>query len=361
MTGSAWARFREHRWLPQATVAVLAAAVIAGFVLVRAERREWNNEDALARACGGVLPREAVRGLLPDDEWWRVRAAPGPRDLTDCGVGGEEGAALRVTAVPVLDAPLKGVRVEDLTGDPYERAPGWSEEYERADAQTVVACPAGLPGVPRPVTSFRVHGTLSGDEAGADTVDEVGLAVAAVANRLRERYGCGGAPVRPADVRPAPRPDDEAEDAAGKKGEAEACGWFRPAYLGAGWRPTGQPADGAAHAWARACWTGALKGARTVGVTSASWWGEVLPEARTAYGRELAALDAAAAPPKNGRTATLAAWAESRCAGGPALHRVSLTAKEPAGLPAQADALLRRYLDAAHGCRDTRILGKVWS
>ncbi|MEU6976119.1 MULTISPECIES: hypothetical protein [unclassified Streptomyces] len=355
MDDSAWARFRRHRRLPQATLVLLAAALIAGFVLVRAERRTSHDTDVLARACGGVLPRDAVRGLLPEDEWWDERSGPGPRGLVSCGVGADEGR-LEVTAVPVLEAPLKGVRIEHVTGDPYEHAPRWDGDYRLADATTTVACPGGLPGYPRPVTGFRVYGSLSGDATDDLPREAVAPAVAAVANGLRADHHCGGAPVRAADVKPF---RDAGSEEDGKDTRA-ACGWFSPASLGPGWKPTGQADDGAAHTGARGCETGGLKGARSIGVTSASWWGELLPEVRTEYGHELATAGRSTPPPGTGRRSyTVAAWAEARCADGPALHRVSVTAQERDGLADRADTLLGRYLEAAH-CRDTKSLGTVW-
>ncbi|MGO4635466.1 hypothetical protein AB4225_31730 [Streptomyces sp. 2RAF24] len=364
MDSSAWARFRRHRWLPQATLVLLAAALITGFVLVRAELRARHNADALARACGGVLPRDAVRGLLPDAHWWDERSGPGPRGLVSCGVGvdepgGDEDVRLDVAATPVLETPLQGVTVEHVSGDPEARTPRWADDYRRADATTTVACPRGLPGYARPVTAFRVYGTLStvGDAAPPGWLARIGEAVAAVANDLRAAHRCGGSPVRPADVRPVPRtePDSDAD----AKDTRAACGWFRPAYLGPGWQPTGQPDRGATHPGARACVSEGLKGRQTLGVTSASWWGELLPEVRTEYGHELAVAGRGSAPRADRRAYTVAAWAEARCADGPALHRVSVTGKERDGLADRAGALLGRYLEAAH-CRDTKTLGTVW-
>ncbi|MEV7278023.1 hypothetical protein [Streptomyces sp. NPDC093111] len=368
MDDSAWARFRRHRWLPQATLVLLAAALITGFVLVRAERRAGHNADVLARACGGVLPRDAVRGLLPEDERWDERSGPGPRGLLSCGVGvyqdadGGDDIRLDVTATPVLETPLKGVRVEHVAGDPYARAPRWVGEHRWADGTATVACPRGLPGYARPVTAFRVHGNLStlGDAVPPGWRTRLAEAVAAVADDLRTAHHCGGSPVRPADVKPAPRSatDSGTDSDADERNTRAACRWFRTADLGAGWRPAGQPDRGATHTGARACVTGGLKGREGLGVTSASWWGELLPEVRTEYAHELAVAGRGTAPRTDRRTHTVAAWAEARCADGPALHRVSVTAAEPDGLAERAEALLGRYLEAAH-CRDTKTLGTV--
>ncbi|MEU8760802.1 hypothetical protein [Streptomyces sp. NPDC048659] len=366
MDGTAWARFRRHRWLPGAVLVLLAVTVAAGFVLVRAERRESGNTGALERACGGVLPRDAVRALLPEDGSWSERSGPGPRGLVACGVGvsGGEGGWLQLTAVPVLAPPLVSVRVEGVAGDPFARAPRWVADHRWADATATVGCAGGLPGYPRPVTSFHVYGDLStvGDAAPTGWAGHLAEAVAAVAEDLRTAHGCGGPAVRPADVRPAPRAAPDGTDgAAGQDGKAvrAACDWFRAARLGPGWGPTGDASRGAEHPGARACVTGGLNGERTAAVTSASWWGELLPEARTEYGRELALVGRGTAPGGRRSAHTVAAWAEARCGDGPALHRVSVTAAEKDGLADRAEALLGRYLEAAH-CRDVTRLGTVW-
>ncbi|MER8045291.1 hypothetical protein [Streptomyces sp. NPDC094032] len=361
MDDTAWARFRRHRWLPQASLVLLVAALVTAFVVVREERRESRDEELLAAACGGALPREAVRALLPEDGAWSERTGPGPRGLVSCGIGlaDAEGGWLQVTATPDMETPLKGVRVEHVVGDPYEDAPRWADAYLRADSQALVSCPNGLPGYTRPVRSFRVYGSLStvGDAAPEGWNARLAETVAAVAEDLRTDHHCGGSPVRPADVKPVPRvtPDSDAD----AKAAREACGWFRPAYLGPGWKPTGQPGRGAVHTSARGCDTGGLKGRQGLGVTSASWWGELLPEVRTEYGRELAAAGRDTPPRAGGGSATVAAWAEARCDGAPGLHRVSVTAKERDGLADRAEALLGRYLEAAR-CRDTKSLGTVW-
>ncbi|MFJ7085443.1 hypothetical protein ACIQU8_19685 [Streptomyces griseus] len=61
MAASAWERFIGHRVLPKAAVVVLAAALVAGFLLVRSELRDDRNAEVLETACGGTLPR-ATRG-----------------------------------------------------------------------------------------------------------------------------------------------------------------------------------------------------------------------------------------------------------------------------------------------------------
>lgn len=362
MAGSVWGRYRRHRWLPQATAVALLAALVAGYVLVRAERREDHNEAVLARACGGVLPGEMLRDLLPDDSRWQLRTGPGPRALMSCTITGEneDDPTLEVAAVPVLDPPLEAVTVDRISGEsPYDDAPEWAEAYEEAEAQVTVGCPKGLPGYARPVTSFRVHATL---RDGPDAAAEVGTAVVALAEDLREKNGCGGKPVTYDAVKPGPRGQDDAPD----EDEVPAtCRWFRPADLGAAKNP--QPARNGAHggnpAWARGC---ALAFTRDddlgMSVSSASWWGVALPEVRTEYGAELAAADREPSPPKEQwRSYEVVAWAESVCADGPTLHRVSTTAPEKAGLAKRVDVLLDRYLAASKDCRDTKKLGKVWT
>ncbi|MFI8521499.1 hypothetical protein ACIGEZ_27315 [Streptomyces sp. NPDC085481] len=354
MDDSAWVRFRRHRWLPQAALVLVAAVVIAGFVLVRGEQRDRHNEDALGRACGGVLPREDAVELLPDDSRWRLLTGPGPRGLVACSLHGEgeDDPGFSVTAEPVLDPPLKGVRAEDVVGrTPYEETPDWAREHERADERITVPCPHGLPGYPRPVTSFRVHAST-----GSEAVEHLGALVAAVAEDVRTSGRCGGAPVRETDVRPVtPSGEDDAAD-----GPPAECAWFRPA-LGPGLKGAEQSAYGATHAWARACSTTLSQAGGGVAVSSASWWGEVLPEVRTEYGHELAGAGRGKAPDARAKKHELAVWAESRCAGGRTLHRLGLEGADRELLLARADALLARYLDASGDCRDTKVLGKVWT
>ncbi|MCX5395259.1 hypothetical protein [Streptomyces sp. NBC_00094] len=354
MSDSAWARYRRHRWLPQATVALLLVALTAGFVLVRSGQRDRHNEDALARACGGALPREDAAKLLADDAWWTLRTGPAPRALVSCTLGGDgEGDPwFTVTAEPVLDPPLKGVRVEHVVNrTPYEKVPDWAEEHERADELVTVPCPNGLPGYARPVTSFRVHASTD-----SPAIERVGALVAAVAENVRTSRHCGGTSVRETDVQTvSPSPQDNEPDTS----QAE-CGWFRPVLLGTALKGAEQSAHGATHAWARACSTTLSKPGGGVTVSSASWWGEVLPEVRTEYGRELAQAGHGAPPTTRRKNHELAVWAEGRCAGGRTLHRVSLEGADRELLLARADSLLARYLDASDDCHDTKVLGKVW-
>ncbi|MFE1228972.1 hypothetical protein [Streptomyces sp. NPDC058745] len=347
MSDSVWARGRRHRWLPPATAVVLLAALVAGFLVVRAERRADHNAAVLARACGGVLPRDVVRDLLSGDVRWELRPGAGPRALAGCTVGGtgEDDARLEFAAVPLADPPLRGVRAEDLARDtPYASAPEWARAHERADTQVTVACPAGLPGHPRPVTGFRVYASLVGGPEAA----ELAPAVAALANDVRKRNRCGGAPVRPSDARaPAPERGDD-----GERGETPApCRWFGGKT---------ESAAGGEHAWARGCAIG-LPAPDVHAVSSASWWGDVLPEARTEYGAELAGLGGGAPASATRRSYEVAAWARSRCAQGTTLHRVSVSGLDKTALAARVDALLDRYLAAARGCRDIEVLGKVWA
>ncbi|WP_370413207.1 hypothetical protein [Streptomyces fradiae] len=263
--------------------------------------------------------------------------------------------------MPVLDGPLKGVRVDDLVSDtPYAKPPEWTEDYARADERITVPCPNGLPGYPRPVTTFRVYGTTD-----AKAREWLGSLVAAVAEDVRKDARCGRAPVRDEAVQswrsspPEEEPDGE-----------EECGWFRPELLGPAWKDAHWSAKGGTHAWARACATTVGTSRSSVAVSSATWWGEALPEARVEYGRELAAVgkgaghgdEQQAGEQRAGekRAHRLAVWAEARCAGGPALHRLSLEGTDRALLAARADSFLTRSLDASGDCDGIEVLGKVW-
>ncbi|MDV5143706.1 hypothetical protein R1T08_05265 [Streptomyces sp. SBC-4] len=354
MSDSAWARFRRHRWLPQATLVLLLVALTAGFALVRGEQRDRHNEDALARACGGALPREDAAELLADDAWWTLRTGPGPRGLVSCTLGGDDEGDpwFTVTAEPVLDPPLKSVRVDEVVGrTPYEELPDWAKEHKRADQRVTVPCPNGLPGYARPVTSFRVHASTDSPAS-----EWLGTLVAAVAEDIRGSGHCGGTPVRDTDVQPvSPSPQEAAPDS-----PPAECAWFRPALLGPALKGAEQSAYGATHPWARACSTTLSKPGGGVVVSSASWWGEVLPEVRTEYGHELALAGRDGQPTAGAKTYELAVWAEARCAGGRTLHRLGLEGADRDLLLSRADSLLARYLDASGDCGDTKVLGKVW-
>ncbi|MFG2639753.1 hypothetical protein ACGFYP_02035 [Streptomyces sp. NPDC048370] len=349
---------------------LLLAASVGGFVLVRGEQRDRDNQDVLARACEGALPRADAAELLADDSSWTLRTGPGPRGLVSCTVGGsgDDEPGFTVTAEPILDPPLKSVRVEHvLYPSPYEEAPDWAGEHKRADELVTVPCANGLPGYPRPVTSFRVYASAYDptDHVADDAARErLGALVAALAEDVRATRRCGGVPVRETDVRPV-SPSRPKEDTDASPAE---CAWFRPALLGPAAKGAEQSADGATHAWARACSVSFRKPGSVVTVSSASWWGEVLPEVRTEYGSELARVGHGSSPdarpdtrPETRRKVpSLVVWAESRCAGGRTLHRVDLTGADRELLLARTDSLLTHYLDASGDCDDTKVLGKVW-
>ncbi|MFE7054282.1 hypothetical protein ACFVAO_03590 [Streptomyces californicus] len=374
MAAAAWERFTGHRWLPKAAAAVLAAALAAGFLLVRSELRDARNAEVLETACGGVLPREAVRGLLPGDETWELRddldltgpSGRGPRTLLRCSVGWDEfwGGGygdLRLAAVPVLDAPLSGVRLKDVLATRTVKEPRWATEHLHATTQVTADCPDGLAGYPRPVTRFRVHASLSADGAEvAGAAEELGEVVAAAADRVRVRGGCGGRVVEPSDVRPpAPGP---AEDPYEESEEVPpSCRWFRPGMLDGG----DPDPDGVTHDEVDACSVRVTRVKPTnrldhfASVSSVSWRGRLLPEARTAYGAELAALSRAPEPEGGEKSYTLAVWAESSCSGARTLSRVAVETAGSALAADRADRILDAYLTSS-GCRAVKVLGKVW-
>ncbi|MFH9136140.1 hypothetical protein [Streptomyces sp. NPDC017524] len=373
MAATAWERFIGHRVLPKATAVVLAAVLAAGFLLVRSERRDAHNADVLDTACGGVLPREAVRGLLPGDETWELRddldltgpSGRGPRTLLRCSLSWGEDGTLDLAAVPVLDVPLSGVRLRDVLSTAAAKEPDWATAYRTATTQVTAACPAGLPGYPRPVTRFRVHASFGADGSrGVRAAEELGDAVATVANHVRDRGRCGGTAVEPSDVRPPPGP--EAEDSENSDEVPQACRWFRPGMLDGRTRgrddrePDGVTADDADACSLR---VPRAKPANRLDhfaeVSSVSWRGPLLPEARTAYGAELAALSLAPEPGSGGESYTLAVWAESSCSGARTLSRVTVTTAAAALAADRADGILDAYLTSS-GCRAAKVLGKVW-
>ncbi len=376
MVAAAWERFTGHRWLPKAAVVVLAAVLVAGFLLVRSERRDAHNAEALETACGGVLPRETVRGLLPGDETWELRAdldltgpsGRGPRTLVRCSLDWGQYGGLELAAVPVLDVPLSGVRPDDLMSASTAKEPDWATAYRTATTQVTADCPAGLPGYPRPVTRFRVHASLGYDDGAevAGAAGELGDAVAAVANHVRDRGGCGGAAVEPTDVRPPPAPvedPDEESDAV-----PPSCRWFRPGMLdGRAWGRDDREADGVMGDDADVCSLSVRRSKPasrydlTAGVTSVSWRGPLLPEVRTAYGAELAALsrDPEPEPESDEKPYALAVWAESSCSGRRTLSRVRVETAAASLAADRADRILDAYL-ASSDCRAVKVLGKVW-
>ncbi|MEU3303288.1 hypothetical protein ABZ729_26270 [Streptomyces sp. NPDC006678] len=373
MADTVWARFRRHRWLPQMSVVVLLVAGVVWYGFHRVQEREESNASLLSRACAGQLPR-SLGEVVPDDARWQVaedsvpvaRAGYGARELMTCVIKWDAGrkatGRLSVVAVPLPEAPLRGVRIGELTGRATEEPPEWLEKSpEFATRTTTVACPSGLPGLPQPATRFRVSGRLDVDGSRADAA--LTQTLAAVANHVRRAADCTGSAVRAADVREIPQDDDD-QDGSDKDGAKTrpSCAWFAPAALGLG-KPAGWPGTDGSYdglPWAEACRLEATTqdGGKPNVVTSGRWWGEALAEARVEYGAELAALGNAA-PSGKRRNYELALWAESVCEGRKVLQRVSAVSTAEDGLPEWVDRLGDRYLPTA-GCRDTKVLGKVW-
>ncbi|MFI7895216.1 hypothetical protein ACIFUY_28740 [Streptomyces sp. CACIS-1.16CA] len=359
---------------PKAALVVLAAALVAGFLLVRSERRDAHNAAVLDTACGGVLPRATARGLLPGDETWELRgeldltgpSGRGPRTLLRCSVEWGEYGRLELAAVPVLDVPLSGVRPRDILAARTAKEPDWATAYRSATTQVTAGCPAGLPGYPRPVTRFRVHASLGYDEGSeiAGAAKEVRAAVTAVANHVRDRGGCGGPAVKPSDVRPPPEPAEDPDEESGEV--VPSCRWFRPELLDGRARGrddrepdgvSGDDADVCSLRVPRAKPANRLD--RFAEVGSVSWRGPLLPEVRTAYGAELAALSPDPAPESGEKSYTLAVWAESSCSGARTLSRVTVGTAAAALAADRVDRILAAYL-AASDCRAVKVLGKVW-
>ncbi|MEU5231923.1 hypothetical protein AB0G82_21965 [Streptomyces anulatus] len=373
MAAAAWERFVGHRWLPKAAVVVLAAVLVAAFLLVRSERRDAHNAGVLETACGGVLPRETVRGLLPGDETWELRSdldltgpsGRGPRTLVRCSLDWGEYGGLELAAVPVLDVPPRGVRPRDILSAGTAKEPDRATAYRTATTQVTVGCPAGLAGYPRPVTRFRVHASLNHDDGSevAGAAKELGTVVTAVADHVRDRGGCGGPAVKPSDVRPGP--GRVAEDSEDSDEVPRACRWFRPGMLDGKWDPAEPDADGVTSDDADACSLSvrrtkpANRYDLTAGVSSVSWRGPLLPEVRTVYGAELAALSPAPEPKSGEKSYVLAVWAESSCSGARTLSRVRVETAASALAADRADRTLDAYL-ASSDCRAVKVLGKVW-
>lgn len=94
-----------------------------------------------------------------------------------------------------------------------------------------------------------------------------------------------------------------------------------------------------------------------------SWRGPLLPEVRTEYGAELAALSRDPAPEAEPETRRkryrLAVWADASCSGVRTLSRVTVDMASASPAAARADGVLDAYL-ASSGCRAAKVLGRVW-
>ncbi|GGT22523.1 hypothetical protein GCM10010271_27420 [Streptomyces kurssanovii] len=365
MADTWWSRFQRHPWLPGLTAVAVLVAVLAAVLAWRADRRASDNAELLSTVCAGVLPDRSIAELLPEDERWVPRAdretvgAPRARQLMTCSVEAGDTAGLTVTAVPVMAAPLRGVRVEHLLGRMYEDEPEWAVEYQRAGAHLTVGCPEGLPGHARHVTAFRVHASLRTEDGHLVDGPVAGETVDAVADHIRRKAGCSG--------------DGAGEDASGSGPDYGAdagtdaldCDWLRPGMFGKGWVLADQE-HGAAPIPAHACSFTVQRGkipekpADIATAIAATWYGGLLAEARTEYGRELASVSIDGGTPDAGaRRHELAVWAEARCFGRTTLHRASVTSTDARTAATTADRVLGQYLESA-SCRDTKILGKVW-
>ncbi len=323
----------------------------------------------------GVLPRATVRGLLPGDETWELRgeldltgpSGRGPRTPLRCSVEWGEYGRLELAAVPVLDVPLSGVRPLGHPGDEDRGGTGLGHRVPQRHHPGHRRLPGRSARLPRPVTRFRVHASLGYEEGSeiAGAAKEVRAAVTAVANHVRDRGGCGGPAVKPSDVRgPPPEPVEDPDEESGEV--VPSCRWFRPELLDGRARGrddrepdgvTGDDADVCSLRVPRAEPANRLDHFAEVG--SVSWRGPLLPEVRTAYGAELAALSRAPEPESGEKSYTLAVWAESSCSGARTLSRVTVGTAAAALAADRADRILAAYL-AASDCRAVKVLGKVW-
>ncbi len=398
---------RERKWLPYVMAGGLLALVLAGvvawFSVGRAQQRA-DNLDQLARACGGLLPREQLRGFVPGDsagvlEEYGTMLDPGQesRALLDCslswGAGRWEPEALvqvraeALIATQVAEADTGSRSIGDFPMPLPAGARGGSGADDRVvgsevSASLQVECPGGLRGRSQASTRFQVSVELpSAADSEYDVSDTDRLLAArtavGVANWVIERQDCGREPIRTdASPRPAEGPVP-----------TKLCAWLDPQALefaAEEWEFSG---DGTYDPRAGFCTGsiagyGAPTGMPVVAVRAESWSGEFARGAyeRHAYVGTVPGRRASSSVIKSSEfPPTLALWAESVCDGGPSYHRVAVTPEVDFGDGGQvvvedhvrkrfstdARAALDRYLAAPDGwpqrshCHGSKVLGEV--
>ncbi|MEU9608768.1 hypothetical protein [Streptomyces sp. NPDC048057] len=365
---------RWQQWRPRTWGALALAALVlvgAGAYAVRAytaRQQLADNQQQLADACWGLLPRDHLRPHLPHDTAGRLveygtLLHPDQESgaLLDCRLAwGGVSAEVRATAPlrPGPDAP-DTVQPPDaafplaLPANALGSADG---DDDTAAAVLVVTCPNGLARRTGRSTDLQVRVSLplarpgTPEEPDGPTRTEAARTAVAVADRIAVRQGCGGTPL--GELRAAPtRPD------------ASLCHWLDADALGlAGtWtsRPTGPYATRAGHCELRARPVPQRPGdIVAIEATSASG----------AWSRDIAEQQQGAALPH------FTARATARCGGASTYHQVVVRTLDSAVVDRQpsreqlaeqrrlARTVLDRYVAAEgawpdrSGCRGTRVL-----
>ncbi|WP_199545857.1 hypothetical protein [Streptomyces sp. N35] len=404
-------------------VAGLAMVIIAGAAVVVLSSGGAQgghlvaNRDQLKRACGGLLPYEELRGLVPDDvrgeaHAYGTRLTPDEesRALLNCSVTWPDRGGVEVAAVPILSRLPDRAKLEaedllpasGMDGDAYE-APGVTGRSGGGPGAWVVAeCPAGLRTRGREVTGMYVTASAYRTGAGAQksgtearALRDVRTAVT-VANALTRAQKCGGAAIPLPDAVVDTYDEKTTSDPDGSNWEVERidipgsdaakCRGLGK-DLGGRWSVAGDLQDSRllsvcdATPYERtdpSAESGDVKGVHYI--SAASWAGPLSEAVDESYEDHGASYGFRAGERtkelREGEPVSLALWAGGQCAAGRTLHRVSvsldfgghsstLTERERTRLSTQARKTLDGYLADPGGwprqqrCHDTEILGEV--
>ncbi|SDJ75907.1 hypothetical protein [Streptomyces indicus] len=361
------------------------------------------NRAQLKRACGGLLPYEELRGLVPDDVPGEVLAYGAQltpdeesRALLHCEVTWPDHGGVSVEAAPLLSElpePLSVAAGELLPGpssEGYEARGVTGRAGEQAPTWLVAECPEGLGTRAREVPGMYV--TVSVDRFGAGAEKSGGKADAlrelrtgvAVANALSRAQKCGSEALALPD---AVVDTYEAEVTSEPDGSnIQVQGVDIP---GLGLAKCRGLAKGLPGTWSVA---GDLQESRLLSVCDATQRGRggETDEPELEEGEVFYVSAASWAGPLresawhgDHEDAGVALWATARCAAGPTLHRVAvtleyddpyadeygdetpLTKEQRARYERQTRKALDAYLADPGGwprqqrCHDTHVLGKA--
>ncbi|MFF0010288.1 hypothetical protein [Streptomyces sp. NPDC005374] len=167
------------------------------------------NRAQLKRACGGLLPYEELKGLVPDEVAGEVAQygtllEPGQasRSLVNCAVTWPGHGSARVRAVPLISPLPMSVEVEEVAaggGDEEYEVPGLTGRVGKDTSPWIIAeCPGGLDGQVRAVQDMYVMAEvdLPVPGKGEQARNLTGFRTAVqVANGITARQKCGGTPL----------------------------------------------------------------------------------------------------------------------------------------------------------------------
>jgi len=381
------------------------------------------NRAQLKRACGGLLPYEELKGLVPDEvagevSQYGTMLEPGQasRSLVNCAVTWPGHGSVQVRAVPLISPLPMSVTAEEIAaGGGYQEyeVPGLTGRVGKDVSPWIVAeCPGGLDGQVREVSGMYVVADVDQPDSGkgeqARYLTDFRTAVE-VANGITARQECGGIPLavpkRVVDTYEEDTvPDQDSADGEATRVEEPGLGVKKCRVL-------------SKHALFPGSWvaSGDLQGSRLLSVctatvvdpdaptepvqpledgtitdvSTASWAGLLSQAAVDQYNITEDTFDSAEGRrttpiPDDADTVTVALWARSACAAGSTYHRVDVgmykhsvdydeqdnyertpTEAERTGLSRKAHELMDSYLTDPDGwprqqrCHDTEILGEV--